>query len=251
MHRSAQRFGLIGTNTRPGLYEDFFTSIVEMAQSRVATSSSASRHLNGWGLESHEPPTSLFPLSSIKNSGLTRSKAGRGGIFGNHEPDLAFRSVGIHEGHGRTPGEIPACCRHAISGLKMTNPYMAPRGTDGSEVIEFRATERPHAELIERKFLYRKVRITSPIDAILEYSGFSLHDRIWVNHRLMVCRLPWIWLTDLFKFDVQTDVGLMELQVRLGFHRFAQLKEFEIAVGGQIVYREHATAGTAVKGPKS
>ena len=67
----------------------------------------------------------------------------------------------------------------------------------------------------------------------------------------MVCRLPWIWLTDLFKFDVQTDAGLMELQVRLGFHRFAQLKEFEIAVGGQIVYREHATAGTAVKGPKS
>ena len=107
---------------------------------------------------------------------------------------------------------------------------MTPRCTDGTEVIEFRATERPHAELIERKFLYRKVRITSPIDAILEYSGFSLHDRIWVNHRLMVCRLPWIWLTDLFKFDVQTDAGSMELQVRLGFHRFAQLKEFEIAV---------------------
>lgn len=149
-----------------------------------------------------------------------------------------------------TPGEIPASCR-LVNRLKMTNPYMTPRCTDGTEVIEFRATERPHAELIERKFLYRKVRITSPIDAILEYSGFSLHDRIWVNHRLMVCRLPWIWLTDLFKFDVQTDAGLMELQVRLGFHRFAQLKEFEIAVDGQVVYRERPTSGSGIKGPKS
>ena len=131
--------------------------------------------------------------------------------------------------------------------LKMTNPYMTPRCTDGSEVLEFRATERPRAELIARKFLYRKVRISAPIDAIVEYSGFSLHDRIWVNHRLMVCRLPWIWLTDLFKFDVETDAGVMELQVRLGFHRFAQLKKFEIAVDGQVVYREHATPKSTVK----
>ena len=56
-----------------------------------------------------------------------------------------------------TPGEIPASCR-LVNRLKMTNPYMTPRCTDGTEVIEFRATERPHAELIERKF--RKGKLT-------------------------------------------------------------------------------------------
>lgn len=119
-----------------------------------------------------------------------------------------------------------------------SNPYLSPALGGGQGPLTYRPDQNPHAELLQRKFLYRKVRISSPIDALVEYSGFSLHDRIWVNQRLVFCRLPLIWLTDCFEFELETDRGVMPMQIRLRFRRFAQLKQFEILLDGQVIYDE-------------
>lgn len=120
-----------------------------------------------------------------------------------------------------------------------SNPYRSP-ACGGLNRLEYRPTEVPQAELLQRRFLYRKVRVTAPIDALVEYSGFSLHDRIWVNQQLVFCRLPVIWLTDSFEFELETDRGVVLMQLRLHFHRFAQLKQFEILVDRQLIFQENA-----------
>lgn len=124
-----------------------------------------------------------------------------------------------------------------------SNPYLSP-AWGGQGPLNYRPGKAPHAELLQRKFLYRKVRINSPIDALVEYSGFSLHDRIWVNQRLVFCRLPWIWLTDCFEFDLETDQGVIPMQIRLRFQRFAQLKQFEILLDGRRVFVEFDSGGS-------
>jgi hypothetical protein len=120
-----------------------------------------------------------------------------------------------------------------------SNPYRSP-AWDGLNRLEYRPSEVPHAELLQRRFLYRKVRVSAPIDALVEYSGFSLHDRIWVNQQLVFCRLPLIWLTDSFEFELETDRGSILMQLRLHFHRFAQLKQFEILFDGNLIFQENA-----------
>ena len=94
------------------------------------------------------------------------------------------------------------------------------------------------AQLVGKGLLYRRIHVESPIEAMVEYSGLGLYDRVWVNRRLVAKRLPWVWLTDLFEFDLKTERGVLPVQLRLQFSRFARLAEVELIVGDQVVYKE-------------
>ena len=118
------------------------------------------------------------------------------------------------------------------------NPYSSPSRLPVGELVLAGPQDQAIAQLVRKGLLYRRIHLEAPIEATLEYSGLGLFDRVWVNGKLVAKRLPWVWLTDSFEFELPTERGMLSCELKLEFSRFARLVDVELLLDGKLVYRE-------------
>lgn len=116
------------------------------------------------------------------------------------------------------------------------NPFRSPL----SEELEPADLDyEPNGKLVSSGWLYRKVHIFEPIDAMIEYSarlpGF---DQVKLNGRVAQRILIWFWFATRFDFSVPTSQGPVRVQIDLSVNLRTQITRFAIAAGDRVVYRE-------------
>lgn len=119
---------------------------------------------------------------------------------------------------------------------ELDNPYRSPLSEE-SDSLDL--PYEPRAELLTAGWLYRKVRIMWPIDAVIEYTGrLPAYDQVKVDGRVAQRVIIWFWFANRFEFAVPTSQGPAKVQIRLRVDLWTRITRFSIAAGDRIVYRE-------------
>lgn len=116
------------------------------------------------------------------------------------------------------------------------SPYRSPSREAASVVV--RSGGPPRATLLEKRMLFRRLRIESPVECELTYNAFGLFDEVRIDGRRAIRKLPWLWLTERFDFSWPTEAEPMRVEVRITFDRFARIRKFEVWIDQECVYRE-------------
>ena len=116
------------------------------------------------------------------------------------------------------------------------SPYRSP-SREAACVIA-RSGGPPRATLLEKRMLFRRLRIESPVECELTYNAFGLFDEVRIDGRRAIRKLPWLWLTERFEFSWPTEAEPMRVEVRITFDRFARIRTFEVGIDQECVYRE-------------
>jgi hypothetical protein len=118
------------------------------------------------------------------------------------------------------------------------NPYTSP----SSEVFVDPQTRGwvggAKSELIQKGLLYRKVLIEAPIPTTIEYAAYGLRDRIYVDGKLVTWRVPLIWFTKRFAFEIATRDSHIPCEIHVRIGRGLKLAELQIMIGGITAYHE-------------
>lgn len=120
--------------------------------------------------------------------------------------------------------------------FQFDNPYRSPATTDSSMVSW--TGGQPKCRCVDKRLLYRKWVIEAPVECTLEYIGYHLHDLIKLDGRIIVRKLPFMFLTEDFEFSIPTPDHKVAAELHVKFNRFAQIRTIELSLDRQIVYRE-------------
>lgn len=120
------------------------------------------------------------------------------------------------------------------------NPYQTPVELDTQEIslagqawgLQGRST------LLEDGLLRRRIRIVDPVDCLLEYRADRLNDQISIDGKVLISKLPVLWLYEKFEFNYQHDGVVYPFKVLLKIGRLLRIHKFEVWVNDDLVYQE-------------
>ena len=118
------------------------------------------------------------------------------------------------------------------------NPYESPKNelpTSNSDRIWKGGSD---SVLINQGLLSRKVIVNLPVEVTIEYFARGLRDRVIVDGKTAVSKIPVIWFTTGFEFLIPYRDGNLPAKINLKVGRFLKLQEFEILINGVAAYRE-------------
>jgi hypothetical protein len=86
--------------------------------------------------------------------------------------------------------------------------------------------------------LYRRVQLEAPVEATLEFRGYSLRDTVLVDNQMVSWKFSWWRITPYFRFPLAAGDRTLDVEVELTLGHFLRLKGFRIRIDGTIVYDE-------------
>ncbi|HEX8369115.1 MAG TPA: hypothetical protein VF604_11290 [Pyrinomonadaceae bacterium] len=91
------------------------------------------------------------------------------------------------------------------------------------------------AELIEKRWLYRKFQVLAPYGTFeVLYNGCGIgYEEIRVNYEI-ACRLNSLWFVPEFEFKI----GKANAQINVSVWAWMQIRSFDFEIEGESVYSE-------------
>jgi hypothetical protein len=122
------------------------------------------------------------------------------------------------------------------------NPYQAPRKQsphDGQWLGEWR--EGASATLVSHGLLYRKIAITAPIEATLEFIGRNYcWDMVRVDGNVVAWKISWWRINPQLDFQLPVGDSLVPGRVTLRLWPWLAFRRFRVEIAGRVVYQEPA-----------
>jgi hypothetical protein len=120
------------------------------------------------------------------------------------------------------------------------NPYQAPRKQsphDGRMLGGLR--EGSSAKLVARGLLYRKISITAPVEATLEFHGRSYcWDTVRVNGNVVAWKISWWRINPELEFQLPVGDQMVPGRVSLRLWPWLAFRKFRVEIADRVVYEE-------------
>lgn len=116
------------------------------------------------------------------------------------------------------------------------NPYAAPDLQSFQDPADSLAADATlAARLLLRAWLKRRIEVLLPTGPmIVEYSGRSPSDAVWVDGRLAASRYAWWWFVPHFDFRLGNLPATIDVEVAWNL----RIRRFELRVDGRLIYAE-------------
>ncbi len=119
-----------------------------------------------------------------------------------------------------------------------SNPYRSPQSQCvAAWPVPAAANARMEAVLVQRGWLYRRVRLFGGLDAEVEWNGRWPMEFVCVNGRKVAEKHAFFYVPH-FAFELPTSLGLRQVTVDLRISLMPAVKRFQISVNDQVVYLE-------------
>ena len=119
------------------------------------------------------------------------------------------------------------------------NPFQSPSTNRFVDPSQREWVNGVESSLEKGGLLHRKVVVRRPIEVTIEYFARGLLDRIIVDGKSVVTRLPIFWFHEKFEFEIPIRDGVVPAIVRIKMApRSTRIAKFEIEINGVSVYRE-------------
>jgi hypothetical protein len=120
------------------------------------------------------------------------------------------------------------------------NPYQAPRKQsphDGRMLGALR--DGSSARLVARGLLYRKISITAPVEATLEFHGRSYcWDTVRVNGNVVAWKISWWRINPELEFQLPVGDQMVPGRVSLRLWPWLAFRKFRVEIADRVVYEE-------------
>ena len=119
------------------------------------------------------------------------------------------------------------------------NPYESPVATSRLKPEDRIWQDGSESYLVSKGLLQRKVQIVRPVQVTIEYFARGLRDRILVDDRVVLAKLPIFWLNNRFQFQIPFRDGTLPARIELKTRvPSLQLKYFTITIDHVRAYHE-------------
>jgi len=118
----------------------------------------------------------------------------------------------------------------------MTNPYQSP-----PPIAEQRGYG-DHAQLLRRGFLYRRIQLHAPLEAVFHYNGWNFLQRIFFDDHLVWWRISWLTIhrRAVFRLPRELDPEERAGEMEIHFSAGLRMQRFTLRIAGEVVYDEPA-----------
>ena len=127
--------------------------------------------------------------------------------------------------------------------LENENPYQSPasegpyRSSMCDRIVVFDDSSPLEVAVIRRRSFYRTIRLSGRINAVVEYDGRGLIEKVRVNDETAFAQTNWSWVR-----IPRLDFGLFgdntEVPATIEVEGFFGLKTFRLFIGDTLVYAE-------------
>lgn len=94
------------------------------------------------------------------------------------------------------------------------------------------------AELISQGLLRRKIKVTRPLEAVIEYHAASLVHGIYLDGQCVATRVPWFWFHEQIEFSIPHRDGTLPAKVIVNVGLWLQIQRFELWLDQTMIYRQ-------------
>jgi hypothetical protein len=116
---------------------------------------------------------------------------------------------------------------------QIENPYQSPRAAGGPIVAQ------PAGILIDRGWLYRKVQLSDPFNATIEYNGRGFgFETVLVDGRIVARPISLLWFAPHIDFVAPTKFGDLAGSIDVRVTPWFALSRIVLTIEGQVVYAE-------------